>query len=527
MPIFVLWGFGVARAGTAPAAKASPPAPKVPAPAAKAPPRKVPATDVLTVAPTPTGAPIPSDYLGVSLEYNTVTAYEGAPPAGINPVFAQLIRNLTPNGTPLIRIGGDSTDWSWWPIAGMRRPPGVSNNLTAAWSAKAQALARSARARLILGINLEAGSGVIAADEARQLRTTIGPGLIDAFEVGNEPQLYPQLPWYRTATGVREVGRPRTYTLTDYGKEFATVAHALPHTALAGPAVGHSWVDQLRPFISTAPGLKLVTFHAYAINRTGAAFRGRNCSTPMSDLSHPTISALLAPFAGDGLTRELPPLVALAHRHGEKFRIDELNAITCAGMPGVSDTFASALWATNALFAIAQAGVDGVNVHTWRGSAGKLFGFTQTGNQWSATVRPEYYGLLMFELAAPAGSRLLPTAQSVGSLVDAWATRGRDNATRILFINHSLRQSQAIRFKAPGQTAGQVARVRPAQLTWLRAPGASATTGVTLGCQSFDPATTTGMLAGPACPGTLTPHTGTYALTVPAASAALVTIPPR
>ncbi len=59
-----------------------------------------PATDVVTVGAAPAGAPIPADYLGLSIEYNTVSAYEGTPPAGVNPVLVQLIRNLDPAGRP-------------------------------------------------------------------------------------------------------------------------------------------------------------------------------------------------------------------------------------------------------------------------------------------------------------------------------------------------------------------------------------------------------------------------------------------
>ena len=478
-----------------------------------------PATDVVTVAATPALAPIPADYLGVSLEYNTVSAYEGTPPTGVNPVLAQLIRNLAPGGVPVIRIGGDSTDWTWWPVVGMKRPPGVNNDLTEAWAAKAQALARSAGARLILGLNLEAGSAVVARMEAQQLLAAVGQGLIEAFEVGNEPQLYPLLPWYRLPDGTLQVGRPLSYNLSDYAKEFAGVANTLPHVPLAGPAVGHSWVDQIAPFISSAPGLRIVTFHAYAINRYGAAFRGRNCSTAVSDPSHPTVSTLLAPFASEGLTRDLPQLVALAHRRGLRFRIDELNAITCAGTPGVSDSFASALWALNALFAIANAGIDGVNIHTWRASAGKLFGFSRTGGEWSASVRPEYYGLLMFKRAAPAGSRLLATSQTVKAAVDSWATIGADHATRVLLINYSLTNSKSVRVQLPRPTAAR------ATLTWLRAPSATATSGVTLGCQSFAAQTLTGELAGPACVDSVRPVSGSYSVQLPPATAVLVTIP--
>jgi hypothetical protein len=477
------------------------------------------APDVVTVGATPALAPIPANYVGVSLEYNTVSAYEGTPPAGVNPVLAQLIRNLAPGGSPVIRIGGDSTDWTWWPIAGMKRPLGVNNDLTPAWTAKAQALARSAGARLILGLNLEAGSPVLARTEAQQLQAGVGQQLIDGFEVGNEPQLYPLLPWYRRADGQPQVGRPLSYDLSDYGKEFTAVAGMLPDVALAGPAVGHSWVGQIGPFITAAPALRIVTFHAYAINQYGAAFRGRNCSTAVSDPSHPTVSTLLAPFASEGLTRGLSPLVALAHGRKLAFRIDELNAVTCAGTPGVSDSFASALWALNALFAIANVGIDGVNIHTWRGSAGKLFGFSQTAGRWSASVRPEYYGLLMFKQAAPAGSRLLPTSQTIKAAVDSWATIGTDHSTRVELINYSLTNTRSVRLQLPRPTAAR------ATLTWLRAPSASATSGVTLGCRSFAPQTFTGRLAGPACVDSLSPVSGSYTVRIPAATAVLVTIP--
>ena len=41
----------------------------------------------------------------------------------------------------------------------------------------------------------------------------------------------------------------------------------------------------------------------------------------------------------------------------------ELNSVTCGGLRGVSDSFATALWAPDALFEMLRAGVDGVNIH--------------------------------------------------------------------------------------------------------------------------------------------------------------------
>ncbi len=59
---------------------------------------------------------IPAGFLGLSLEYSAVSAYAGRDPSAVDPVFEQLIRNLTPGQRPVLRIGGDTTDWSWYPV---------------------------------------------------------------------------------------------------------------------------------------------------------------------------------------------------------------------------------------------------------------------------------------------------------------------------------------------------------------------------------------------------------------------------
>src|SRR5947209_20501175 len=60
--------------------------------------------------------PIEPGYLGLSLEFGALKAYAGTAPGAPDPVFLQLIRNLTPDQAPVLRIGGDSTDRTWWPV---------------------------------------------------------------------------------------------------------------------------------------------------------------------------------------------------------------------------------------------------------------------------------------------------------------------------------------------------------------------------------------------------------------------------
>src|SRR6202020_500659 len=108
---------------------------------------------------------------------------------------------------------------------------------------------------------------------------------------------------------------------------------------------------------------------------------------------------------------------------------------SCEGAKGVSDTFASALWALDTMFQFASVGVDGVNFHMLPGSHYELFTVSHdpTG-AWQAFVHPEYYGLLMFAQAFPPGARLLPVSAQSGP-VKIWATLGADGVTRVVAIN--------------------------------------------------------------------------------------------
>ena len=55
--------------------------------------------------------------------------------------------------------------------------------------------------------------------------------------------------------------------------------------------------------------------------------------------------------------------IAFAHKRGMGFRLTEVNSVSCGGNPGVANTFATALWAPDALFSFIDAEVDGVSWH--------------------------------------------------------------------------------------------------------------------------------------------------------------------
>jgi hypothetical protein len=450
------------------------------------------------------GPPIPAGFVGLSIEFRGLEDYLGQDPAALNPAFVQLVRNLAPAQSPVLRIGGDSTDWTWSPVAGVNRPPGVRYDLDDTWQRVARALTQAIGGRLILGVNLEADSPRVAAGEAQAFLAGIGRAGIEALEIGNEPELYGSFGWYRTPAGLRVTGRPRGYDFQDYMRDFSAFAAVLPRAPVAGPSTGGpEFMRPLNSFLAGQPRVGLVTLHAYPL---------KHCSAS----KHVTIAQLLSDASSAGLAGMLAPYVEIARRHGVRLRIDEMNAISCGGTRGVSDTFASALWALDALFELARVGVDGVNIDSVPGTINELIGSHQAGGSWHAEVHPEYYGLMMFAQATPPGSRLLELHWQPPAGIQAWATRAPGGRVRVVLINRQA-GSQTVHVRIP---AGRT----PATLERLQAPSVSATSGVTLGGRGFGPQTTTGSLAGPARDARIAPKAGSYAVTMPGYSAALLTL---
>jgi hypothetical protein len=132
-------------------------------------------------------------------------------------------------------------------------------------------------------------------------------------------------------------------------------------------------------------------------------------------------------------------------------------------------------------------------------------------------VEPEYYGLLMFAQAAPPGSTLLPLSLPSGSPIRAWATVGREGVIRVVLINDGNRRRR-VALKLPAPRAA-------ATLEWLLARSVLAQHGVTLGGRTFAADTPTGLLTGAPRIASVKQVAGTYLVTLPAASAVMVTLP--
>jgi hypothetical protein len=448
--------------------------------------------------------PLPQHFLGVSLEYRDVLPSIGTPAStgGPDQVFARLLRNLgdAGNGAPVIRLGGATQDAAWWNPDARPRPPGITFDIKPAFVKALGAFQALTGSPLIIGLNMAAGDPRIAASWARAALARLRQPAISALEVGNEPYLYP------VAFSGRPPVRPAGWGVSEYVAEFARYARLLdrirpsPPLAAPVPCCAPGWTAAAPSFLAEeASRLALASYHSY----------------PFCTTAPQPPEAILRPAVNERALQELRPLAAASQHAGIGLRVTETDPNACSG----DSRYSTALWAVDWLFALAAHGVRGVSFHQIETSP---FSVVYRDGLYSGSVSPLYYAMLLFSRAAPAGSSLLLHAPSASSPHDTnvalWATVDRGGTVRVVAIN-----------KEPSQSGDAVVRVRGAgaagQLIRLRGPSLRAATGVTLGGREIPIGTTTGVLGGVPIAETVRPDGDTYRFSLPAASAALLTVP--
>ena len=423
------------------------------------------------------GRAVPASFLGFSLEIPAVAEYAGRA-SHPNLALARLLATLAAaQGSPVaLRIGGNSTDESWWdpraaPASGPR-PRYVRYVLGGRWLAHVAWLERVSRAPVTVGVNLAADDPARALAFARAVRAALPRGRLRTVELGNEPDLYTRSVTFRAGRLVlRRLARRARYDQARYAAEVRRYAALLSaglgrHPALsAGGFAGVAWDAALAPLLRGHGGrVGALSAHAYPLD-----------GCPGHAGSDVQLHRLLSDTASRGLAAGVGRMVAIGRRAGVPVRVTEMNTATCGGLPGISDTFASALWAPGALFAMARAGVAGVDLHAWRGASYSPFAFAATpGGAARARARPLLYGLLLFADAAGHGSRLLGTRVATASGVRAWGTLTRAGGVRVVAVNPSSTEAARVTVALRGAGA------RPAVLRILRAPGLHARGRVSL-----------------------------------------------
>ncbi len=426
---------------------------------------------------------ISPDFMGLGYESSAVAQSNFF--SAKNTVMVQLYRNLNPHG--LIRIGGNVSDHTKYVPSG---PPAVNSEkaVTIINQTNLADLAGFASAtgwKVMWGLNLGTGSEEEAVQEAQAVEATLGNSL-QSFQIGNEVDIH------HGYEG--KYDKYESYH-SNYLNFKAAVQASVPKAGFSGPDVAGN-IKWLRSFADTeANDLKLLTHHYY---RTGA-------KTPEA-----TIETLLA--RDQVWDDRLHQLQQISQAKNVPFRINEVNSFYGGGKPGVSDTFASALWSLDYMFILATYGCDGVNMETDINQLGWISYYSPivhdpAGN---CSVRPEYYGMLAFALAGH-GNLLKLSLEKNDLNLSAYATRDEQRIIWLTVINKERAQNASLEIMIP-TGYGRVEAFR------LQAPSVDSKEKVTLaGAEvSVDGNWSPGL------PEAMTIKKGAVRLSVPQASAVLL-----
>ena len=467
--------------------------------------------DVATASVSPAaGVPIPRSYFGLSIEYWDLPLLAQRPGTFVR--VLDLLR-VSDDGALVVRIGGDSAGHTLW-RSHVKLDVGRLFVLTPRWFAELRAITATARLRLLLDLNLAAGSPAMAAAVTREALATLPARSILALEIGNEPDFdhhdqHDQLgePAVLADSRVRTAREWMAYGADRYAAAFRSYAAALARTApripVAGPELGNP-VDDLgyltRLLERDRRTLGLVTVHRYPYSACARR----------STAAWPTIARVLSSAGASGLARSVQPAARIARAAGLPFRLTEVDSVTCGGRPGVSDTFATALWAPDALFSLLADGIGGANVHVRQGTFNEAFAITSSG----LSPRPLLYGLLAFVRTLSNGRELLPTVVDAPAHdnLRVWTVRTYGDYLHVIALDkgpHAVRLALAL----PARGAATV--------ELLTAPSVRAEHGTTLAGQTLNAA---GRWTGRLSSRVLRPGRDGYVLWLRAYSAALVNV---
>jgi hypothetical protein len=433
-------------------------------------------TATVTVATGSPGATIPSNFLGFSYE---VTALKDTQLT--NPHYAAAAALLGPG---IVRFGGNSVDKSTW---SPNPPAGDDSDLTGADFDRGFTFARQAGWTMYLGINLGAFLPDTFAAEAGYAAGRPGAaGVLDAVEIGNEPDVYNG--YYRS----------NAYNGDSIAADYAAYTQALAQRAPGIPRVGPAMCCKPTDFseflaAGGSRGLLLLTYHHY----------------PSTAIDNPTAGGLLNAGFMAKTAALIDLVVSDAQTVALPLRMAESNSASSGGKHGTSDVFASSLWGLDYMYTLVEHGAVGVNFHgTPNGGI-----YTPLVDSAGAGIvaRPLFYAMLAFHAGA-IGATVSSTVASATN-VTAHGALANDGTLRVTIINKDTVNAVLARITP-------AASYRSATAQFLSAPSIHTEYGVTFAGAAVSSSGVWTAGVPYAIPGA----NGTFSVPVSAASAAVVTI---
>jgi hypothetical protein len=440
--------------------------------------------------------PVPQDFLGLSFEVGSLARVAGYANEG------DLVTMLRSLGTGVLRFGGVTADeQTAWTDVETPRPAWALGVLEAGNLRELGGLAAASGWHVLLTLGLGHFAPQAAAREAAVAKAALGESL-EAIEIGNEPDSYAR-------HGLRQV----PWTPEQYDQQVSAYRSAIealaPGIPLAGPDTSGSSAYEKW-------GL------SEAIYERPAILTGHHYPLGCAEQPAPSIPKLLSQRIRELEEGSLRRYLFVARETEVPFRLDETNTVSCGGVPGISNTFASALWAVSYLTQAMRMGASGINLE---GNPARCEGYTplcapnaEDLADGALVAQPEWYALLLVRALLgehPLQTRIAPAHRPN---IEASTFRAADGTVQFVLVDDDLPGAREV---AAHLHVGS--GFHGATLLSLTAPSPEALSGVELG---GEPVASNGSWTEPS----ILPHAkntdGEITVLMKPSSAALVTVAP-
>lgn len=460
------------------------------------------------------GAVIPDDFNGISLEMGALKSGNGGTPGNmfddttVFPTYQhkQVLAIFNELGIKNVRVGGGSVDQGIAP----------SNSDIDAFFR----FVKIAGIKVIYSVRLLNGNISTDTNVVKYIWNNYKQ-FIDCFSIGNEPDFHsyhnsdPAI--YEETSGI--VGSAFPSYNTDWNKFASAIITAVPEAMFGGPDTGSNWpvASATGTYANTSYNgktwtvnfadsnkqsgiIKAIYFHNYCgqgASGTPQQMIDKMLSTTWVSSYYPSLYNVNAPYiTADGLP----------------YRLTESNSFS-GYLKGGSNSFATALWELDYMHWWAEHGAAGLNIHNkqWVGN-GPIYLDSYMNYQ----VYPVGYGMAAFNIGGHG--RIDTTVLNNPGALNLTAYAVADtNALYVTIVNkeHGAGMRDArVNISAPGYSDS-------AAVMYLEVPDSNAadTTGVLLGGESITINGWNGAWSSIDSSGT-----GSYVVTVPASSAAIVKI---
>lgn len=449
---------------------------------------------------------IPENFIGISIDYESIPYFNGNAETGINQIFIRLLSNMGiyGNGAGVLRIS-KGADISWWNPSGVKKPKGIYYDINYDWVTAMTEVARQSSVKFILGTNFAMHDVKLSKDWIFASGKLFPKNSILAFEIGESPDKYSNN--YYSTQDLKTINiKSSDWNFEKYNIEYSNFVKSLKNsiqikTELAGPGFSESdWLQKLNEFITENKNdINIITQKYYYFNK------------PF------TVKELLSEQRLKSEIEKIKNYVSEAKDAGLNYRLTEFN-LSENEYSKLNNSFYTSLWMTDILFEFFNLGISGVNIHNKKFDRINLYNFFWKENKTVANINPAHYGVVLFSEATQNKSNLIKCETETNINLKCWATKDSTGVIRVVLINKDEIAGGFVNLKIKNSEI-------PGELVRLNTDSYTDSIGVRLSGKTFD-ATNDGILTGTYVFERIIPFEQTYRFEIPKLSALMLILKP-